>query len=131
MSTTVEPEVKSFGEQRTALQKEVDAAVLERVKRGMALLEERHGPDWVGMIDLAELDLRDGHSCVLGQVYLASEEGDGYSCGVIDLDIEVTDHNYGFSVTDDELLDLGEDTAWERLQKVWEYVLTPHVFKKE
>lgn len=39
-----------------------------RVKQGMALLDEKHGPEWVDRIDVDTLNLRDSCRCVLGQL---------------------------------------------------------------
>lgn len=71
----------TYEEQRTEQEKRIDADVLARVKRGLAWLEETHGPGWEDKIDLATLDLRDGNVCVLGQVYgaeaAACQDSDG------------------------------------------------------
>ena len=39
-----------------------------RIARGIALLDEKK-PGWCNTIDLARLDIDDGHQCVLGQVF--------------------------------------------------------------
>lgn len=39
-----------------------------RVKAGMALLDEKHGPDWVHRIDVDTLQLSSSCRCVLGQL---------------------------------------------------------------
>jgi hypothetical protein len=66
----------TYGEQRTPLQEAIDEVVLEKVKRGIAVLEEKYGPDWVDRIDLDTLDLGESDSCVLGQVYAGAELSD-------------------------------------------------------
>jgi hypothetical protein len=61
--------VSTYAERRTKQQTEEDERVLANVKRGIALLQREHGPDWVEKIDLALLRLENGGCCVLGQVY--------------------------------------------------------------
>jgi len=125
MSTTYEQE-------RTDLQREIDAEILKRVKRGLKWLEEKHGPGWEDKIDLTELDLASSSQCVLGQVF--DDRGmiycgcgcgdtihDGYSWALATYRIKRAD-KYGFDLADDEG---GDD--WGRLQRAWEYVLEPRV----
>ena len=40
----------------------------DQVAKGMKLLDERLGPEWVEKIVLSELDLASGCACVLGQL---------------------------------------------------------------
>lgn len=122
MSITIEPTITPItGELRTPIDKLVDEIVLERVKAGMAVLEAEHGPDWVDKIDLRELDLKDGHRCVLGQVY-----GD-YSYAVESLHEKYLG-KYGSS--DDWGVAHGftiNHGGWGELQETWEDVLRPMI----
>lgn len=59
---------------RTEQEKRYDRRVLQKVRRGMALLEETYGDDWVDQIDLGILDLSSGSRCVLGQLNGRNEE---------------------------------------------------------
>jgi hypothetical protein len=61
--------------ERTELQVSIDAACLERVKRGMALLEKTHGFGWEEKIDLSALDISLGAACILGQLYGEYDDG--------------------------------------------------------
>lgn len=49
-----------------------------RVKQGMALLDEKHGPDWVWRINLDTLVMSHACQCVLGQLYPKEEQLGGY-----------------------------------------------------
>lgn len=113
---------------RTDVQKKIDQIVLERVKRGIAWLEQEHGPDWVDHINMSTLDLRDGDCCVLGQVY--ADEGDQecrdgywYACAYPLLQQGQDDQLLGFCIIGEE------EQEWDDLQEAWEYVLTPLVSK--
>lgn len=53
----------------------VDLPIETRVKAGMALLDEKYGPEWVEAIDVESLDLQDNCSCVLGQLEGEFNEG--------------------------------------------------------
>jgi len=94
-----------------------DAEVLERVKLGLKLLEDKHGPGWEDKIDMEALDLRHGSRCVIGQVF---EDGPT-TIGMMWTDLV----GYGFASlkesTDERL------NEYERLQAAWEDVLTPRV----
>lgn len=129
MSTATRPE-------RSKKQKKIDAGVLERVKRGMAWLEEKHGPDWVDHIDMKTLDLESGAACVLGQVYAAEalaedpEYGEGYQYALDSFFYPegLDDADYGFCTKEDE--EHLPARSWEMLQKAWKHVLTPVVKKR-
>lgn len=110
--------------ERSAEQVRLDAEVLARVKRGMALLEERFGPGWVDLVDLAALDLVEGDRCVLGQVC------GGYSNGLDDLGGEDGPWSdaHGFSIYSDDIdgwWPHERDDGWEVLQRAWELELRP------
>lgn len=114
----------TFSEQRTDAQKLIDALTLDRVKKGIALLNERCGPNWVDEIDMATLQLKNGESCVLGQVY-----GD-YEVGAEQLDINVSTTpdsggtaDYGFDIYDDSR-DVESGEQYRELQEAWEQMLT-------
>lgn len=109
----------TFGEQRTEEQKAYDAEVLERVKRGMALLERAYGINWVDYIDLDTLELRDGNACVLGQVYGSYTRGVDTLWPRPALSYAVIDH--GFVARN--------DPEWDALNAAWQDALTPIVTK--
>lgn len=96
--------------ERSPEQVAVDALVLARVKRGMALLEEKYGPEWASKVDLDILDLGSSSSCVLGQVYGDWSEGVealGLNTDGGDLD----DSHFGFDSQGDE--------TYAELGRVW------------
>jgi hypothetical protein len=136
MSTTVAPE-------RSPEQKLYDEEVLARVKAGMALLEEKLGPEWVDHIDMKTLDLSNGNFCVLGQIYGEREPTNGvwdpcgFERGVEDLDISEKTVDYGFFAAKCELdtWDPEFSVEWHRrwiaLQACWEDQLTPKVSHNE
>lgn len=109
---------------RSETQKKIDEIVLERVKKGIALLQKEHGDGWVDKIDMRKLNLRNGESCVLGQVYekeaaLSWDNGYDHAIVHLGLDVEGSDGeyivtNYGFCAKRDE---------WEELQAAWEQEL--------
>lgn len=66
------------------------ASVADIVKRGAGLLDERR-PGWDREIDISELDIALGRSCILGQLY------GQYGVGVHEL--KVTGAYYGFAAT--------------------------------
>lgn len=120
MLTIEEQRVLTFEEQRTPAEKTYDRTVKESVQRGLALLEERHGPDWVDYIDLGSLELSCGARCVLGQVYGDFEHGLD-EIGVVDGDSGF----YGFIPPNGIVPDCV--SRWELLQEEWERVLKPRV----
>lgn len=96
--------------ERTPEQVAVDAEVLARVKRGIALLEERYGPTWVDQMRLEDLQLSDESCCVLGQIYGAYERG----CDILEIDsAEMSPATFGFDVGP-------EDDSYDPLQRAWE-----------
>lgn len=131
----------TFGEIRTKKEKRHDAELMERVKRGIALLEREYGPSWVDHIDLDRLDLRSGGSCVLGQLYGCYTDGlqvlwpelsaeadtdvDGWekiSAGV--------GHQHGFFAASDRRDGCyGPSQDWIALNEAWKDALTPLVTK--
>lgn len=117
----------TFEEQRTEQEKQIDADVLARVKRGLAWLEETHGRGWEDKIDLATLDLTDSSRCVLGQVYAGSvEEGElgyTYACYALgDASLREWEDRQGRGFTTDLW-----QTEGPLLQEAWEFVLRPRV----
>lgn len=109
--------------ERTEQQKKIDELVLERVKRGVEWLEEKHGPDWVDHIDLKTLDLANGDACILGQVFsgkasLRDWDGYGYARRTFFIPEGKDDADYGFDDNDGD---------YDSLQAAWEYVLIPLV----
>lgn len=122
--------------ERTEEQVEIDAEILERVKKGIEFLEETAGPNWVDLIDLKTLDLKSGDSCVCGQVFAEYTDEIYQENG-----FAIYKYENGYDYAEYQLrdgqrvLDLGfcakglED--WEPLQKTWEHVLTPMVSKGE
>ncbi len=122
MSTTYE-------EQRTEQEKAIDAEVLGRVKRGLAWLEETHGPGWEDKIDLATLNLRDGSACVLGQVYAGQGEPDenGFTYGLELLyENDALAFDEAFAI-EQAFNDCEGSDNWDALQAAWEHVLLPRV----
>lgn len=123
MSTTYE-------EQRTEQEKRIDAEVLARVRRGLAWLEETHGPGWEDKIDLATLNLRACDRCVLGQVYGGETtplRQTGYEIGLKRLRdsrslVEADVIGDAFCATN-----VSEREDWDSLQEAWEFVLRPRV----
>lgn len=112
-ATHDEPPVPTFEEARTEEEKSVDALVKKRVQRGIALLEKKHGPNWVDRVDLETLELMNCENCVLGQLY------GRYSAGTSALHITFEAPDYGFTIRDDD--------GWGRLQAAWMDALTPRV----
>lgn len=114
----------TYADRRTRKQKDEDEYVLECVKRGIALLQEEHGPGWVEKINLNTLRLNNASQCVLGQVYAreaSTRDGmDGYDVGTEVLGLREEDieedegpEYYGFDITyGSTYTDL--DEAWQR-----------------
>lgn len=109
--------------ERSPAQVAYDEAILERVKLGMALMEEKHGAEWVDHIDLKTLNLASGSACVLGQIYGDYEDGEKILFGVYRGWREAS--RYGFW-TDSKLDDLAEgagaisrEGTWNDLTAVW------------
>lgn len=102
--------------ERTELQKRFDAVVLERVKKGMKLLERRHGADWIDHIDPSTLNLSDGSCCVLGQVYGEYENG-LVALNLSQGDDDYEDVEYGF--TEKSNGGYGGDDPWDTLNEAW------------
>lgn len=132
MTTIATRDVNALFE-RTELQKKIDAEVLARVKKGFLLLQEKHGEDWINKIDMRSLNLREGHACVLGQVYgdychgLEILDLSGY--GVTqpddeDEDPQYEDSEYGFSLIEDQSEDYENSSKhWSELDAAWKAVL--------
>lgn len=57
-----------------------------RVKQGMHLLDEKHGPGWVWLIDVDTLKIWHPCLCVLGQLY-GGGEVPAYTRGLNDLQL--------------------------------------------
>lgn len=110
----------TYEEARTVEEREVDADVLRRVRRGIAALQEEHGGDeWVEKIDLATLDLRQPGRCVLGQVYGSFGSGLGVLFGPLPNLIPLAE-DHGFLANKD----------YDPLQEAWERELTPRVERR-
>lgn len=112
------------GERRSEREKLYDAAVMKRVKLGMALLEELHGPDWVEKLDLETLRLVSPDNCVLGQMYGGFREGAGQLWpDAVDIDWRRRDlaYKHGF---------YEHNAVYYPLQAAWEDALTPLVSKQ-
>lgn len=60
---------RTYEEQRTAAQRIEDADIKERVLRGLELLRQEYGENWVEQITPESLDLASVSRCVLGQVF--------------------------------------------------------------
>lgn len=92
-----------------------------RVAKGVALLDEKK-PGWVGLINLADLQLCSSEHCVLGQTY-----GDYWNglreLGFYDEDmnvIRVDDADYGFDAYEQKY---GRGPEFSALQAEWVRVL--------
>lgn len=97
----------TFEEARTEEEKRLDAEVKERVQRGIDLLREKYGRDWVDKIDMETFDISNGSVCVLGQVY------GGYMRGCNMLGISDSNSTYGFTINKLDVV------RWEELQTEW------------
>jgi hypothetical protein len=118
----------TYEQERTETERRIDAEVLERVKQGIAVLEEVHGPGWEDKIDLATLDLKDGAACVLGQVYAEKADASGgrYSNGfhyAIELAPGCVSSKTGFVAF--------TPSGWDALQECWEEVLEPRLRRRK
>lgn len=97
--------------ERSPEQVAVDALVLARVKRGIALLEERYGPTWVDHMKLSDLDLSSEERCVLGQIY------GGFSYGIDNLGIDAEEsYDFGFDINTLE----SPVIPYDAIQEIWE-----------
>lgn len=131
--TTFEEPIRTYGEQRTELEKEIDARALVRVKKGLAWLEQTHGPGWEDKIDLSSFDLSSGSACVLGQVYADKVEVCDCGCGNFIGDgymwakekwfpgnaVPGPEAEYGFNYDSEQ--------ECEDLESAWFYVLEPRI----
>lgn len=132
-------------DERTEMQKKLDAIFLRYVKNGVRLLEEKYGPDWV---ELGEerwkqegLDLTTGSHCVLGAMAAKAlnKPYADYSTMTEALGLDVLDDQerdyiswtYGFCVPSgatmadlvgEETYDtmMGSGMAWDSIQHLWE-----------
>ena len=59
----------TYDEARSNAEKIADAVLKARILRGMELLKERFGEDWVEHIDIDSLSMHSPDQCVLGQLY--------------------------------------------------------------
>lgn len=129
-------------DQRSPLMVLEDALCKARVLRGIALLEEKHGPDWPSKVDLDELDLSSSRSCVLGQVYhnarVSSKQAQQFAdsprgCNVVPDDPasyfssrDVDGYERGLAILDGPLLDQygpqehGFDAGWLPIEQLEE-----------
>lgn len=112
-------------DQRTDKQKEVDAEILERVKKGILKLERQYGPEWVEKFGgMKDFNLANGDYCVLGKVYGGYQKGlaalgvrDDENEDVEDIDYEIRDEtetgvSLGFNDYNGKLGQLQE--VWKR-----------------
>lgn len=121
----------TFDRLRSPLLREIDSAYVEAVKRGVAFMDAKYGPDWAQDHSdefLTEFRISSANSCILG--IMGREEADevnnngdcddetGYSLLCEKLGIDGTDHEYGFSI--DRRSGLND---WKILQRTWEIAL--------
>lgn len=120
--------------ERSEEQIEVDKIVLDRIKAGIAWLDEFVGPDWVDRVDLNTLSLHVGDRCVCGQVFAkdaekenTKESPDGpYFDDGFDLAQEIIGPDkcveFGFDGTSEPSLYpyRSGGTQWTELQAGWE-----------
>lgn len=86
-----------------------------RVKNGMMLLDEKHGPGWVWRIDVDTLALASTCRCVLGQVY-----GDyGDALDVLGL-FNGRSAEHGFTLTGSQE---PEPVMWVELTTAWRHAI--------
>ena len=85
-----------------------------RVERGVALLDEKLGPEWCERIVLPDLFMHSGNQCVLGQLYPSTSLVSGYVVGrdALGIGVRGEDVPYGFS------MDAGHFTD-RRLTPLW------------
>lgn len=97
----------TYGEQRSAAAKIADEELKERVLRGLEVVRERYGDDWVDHIDPLRLDLSSPTRCVLGQLEsqhtggMAGNDPFMFAIAAIDGDVENDPFMFGFD-TDEE-----------------------------
>lgn len=82
MTVIAEQQWVRYGDRRHALAQAYDKELLLRVQRGVDLLREQYGEDWVDHINPEKLNLMSSDYCVLGQLY------NGYITGTRALDID-------------------------------------------
>ncbi len=58
----------SKGQKITRTKTHENQQMIEHVQRGIALLDKKH-PDWEHGIQIDELDMSSGYSCILGQLF--------------------------------------------------------------
>lgn len=108
MSTTYE-------EARTPEQVALDREVLNRVLKGIEILKEEYGDDWVDKINLDTLRLSSGISCVLGQL-----NGGDFCKGISKFQIQGFDMGRG-----------GEQFGFTAFRFSSEYDILDRVWKRE
>jgi hypothetical protein len=105
----------TYGEMRSEEEQAVDRVVLARVRKGIELLKEKHGDDWVEKIDLRKLKLSNSSCCVLGQLYGKYENGCyqiwGRGTSRSDQPVE-----HGFMAHDWRMYN---QESWLELQRAW------------
>lgn len=109
-SVSVSKRKFNYGEMRSNAEVIKDDLIKKRVIRGMELLQERYGEEWVDHISPENLDLGDGGSCILGQVY------GGYNDGLGKLRIR-NGSIYGFDSDNSGI-------NYEDLNKAWKKVFS-------
>lgn len=77
VGTETEPRI-TYRDMRSNAAAIHDEHLKENVLRGIELLNEKHGPNWVDHIDPRSLILSSSDHCVLGQLY-ENEAPDGWS----------------------------------------------------
>jgi len=109
----------TYGELRTRTEKIADLAVRERVQRGLVVLHEVYGDDWVDHIDPAELMMGNTKSCILGQIE-GKLIGGGYQDGLTRIDgmVEEAPWDYGF-----DALTGSQGDGYGQLDAAWRLVL--------
>ena len=106
--------VTSYATERSAAEVAADAACLERVKKGIAWLQQTWGDDWVEHIDMEKLSHASASCCILGQLYAYGKYGFSPSQYGFDADrSEETRFKTGRGVTDN----------YARLDKIWKQMI--------
>ncbi len=96
----------------------------KRIDKGMAALDE-YDPSWKDKINLRTLNLEDGNSCVLGQVFGRGESR--YSTGYL---VGKEALNLGYSYSNGIVshgFDIGHNDTYSGLETAWVRKLTGFV----
>lgn len=110
---------QTYEERRSTAQKTYDEEVKARVQAGINFLYKEYGAGWVDKIDMRTLELSDGASCILGQVFdEKTEEEDGF---FDDGYVWASDNFFGGeSGSEFGFCTINGAESWGPLQEAWE-----------